>query len=164
MNRNRNSSIEMLRIISMLFIILSHFTVHGGLNPLAGALTINRIFYTLTYLGNLGVAVFIAITGWFYDVEFKLQKACIVYFRVFFYSIIIYICFSIIGKVDIDREKFINCINAAYEWNMVVCDFLFCYFTFESKFKVFYQKLRQKNISIYACYNVDSLVNNTKFN
>ena len=35
MKRIRNSNIEILRIISMIFIVLSHYTVHNGISNLS---------------------------------------------------------------------------------------------------------------------------------
>ena len=61
----RKSNIELLRIISMLMIISSHFVIHGSI-----IMTNNVFIKTLANmfeLGNLGVLLFILITGYFYE-------------------------------------------------------------------------------------------------
>lgn len=69
--KTRNSSIELLRIISMLMIILSHCCIHG-LDSLSSKYFINNFFTTVFFLGNLGVIIFMLITG-YYTIESKFK-------------------------------------------------------------------------------------------
>ena len=61
----RNSKIELLRIIAMLFIILSHSSVHGMLAGNQSELVMNTIALKWCILGNLGVDIYILISGYF---------------------------------------------------------------------------------------------------
>ena len=140
----RNSSIELLRIISMIFIIISHFTVHGGLNPLAGALTINRIFYTLTILGGLGVDIFIAISGYFYDVDIKPKKILLYYVQIFSFSAIIYICLTLMGKVSVDYATVKNAITPIINETWWFATSYFIIMLLHPALKIFVEKCDRK--------------------
>ena len=61
----RNSNIEILRILSMLFIIAHHYAVHG-FDLSAGSFTVNEVTLQILSLGGkIGVNVFVFITGYF---------------------------------------------------------------------------------------------------
>ena len=60
--QQRNSSIELLRIVAMLFIVLSHLCVHNGVDVNALPYSFNKIFLQCGILGNIGVNVFVIIT------------------------------------------------------------------------------------------------------
>ncbi len=91
----RDSSIEILRIIAMLMIILHHYTVYSGADKLY---LLNNGFYFNTYLlqiatlGELGVNIFVLILG-YYSVEnsFSVKKVLKLEIQVIFYSIMGYI-------------------------------------------------------------------------
>ena len=101
----RNSNIELLRIISIFMIILSHYTVHNGIANELLPLGLNRYILEISTLGNIGVIIFLLITG-YYNIEkqnpFKIKKLLLLYFQVLFYSITIYCIFVTLGK-----EKFL---------------------------------------------------------
>lgn len=61
----RNSKIELLRIVAMLFIVLSHSSVHGMLAGSQSELAVNTIALKWFVLGNLGVDIYILISGYF---------------------------------------------------------------------------------------------------
>ena len=100
MKRIRNSNIEILRIISMIFIVLSHYTVHNGISNLSLPLNINRLLLEIATLGNIGVILFVMISGYFMieQKEFKLKRVISLYLQIVFYSILIYFVFIILGK------------------------------------------------------------------
>ena len=65
MIKKRNSSIELLRILSMFLIVIHHYAVHGTLpcyssfNPsISASLRINLFLHVL---GRLGVVIFVMI-------------------------------------------------------------------------------------------------------
>lgn len=61
----RNSSIELLRIFSILLIVASHFAQHSGLISLSGK---NKwLINIFLSLGQIGVAFFFLITGYFFQ-------------------------------------------------------------------------------------------------
>ncbi len=60
----RDSNIELLRIVSMMLIILFHFSVHGPW-PADGVLATDVAVGVLAFGGKLGVNCFVLITGYF---------------------------------------------------------------------------------------------------
>lgn len=60
----RDSNIELLRIVSMMLIILFHFSVHGPW-PADGVLAADVAVGALAFGGKLGVNCFVLITGYF---------------------------------------------------------------------------------------------------
>ena len=60
----RHSNIELLRIVSMMLIILFHFSVHGPW-PEDGVLATDVAVGVLAFGGKLGVNCFVLITGYF---------------------------------------------------------------------------------------------------
>ena len=92
----RSSNVEVLRIISMIMIVVSHYTVHNQVINSTLPLGFNRFLLEITNLGNIGVIVFVLITGYFSvdkKTPFKLKKLVLLCLQVLFYSIIIYFVF-----------------------------------------------------------------------
>lgn len=63
MSKVRNSNIELLRIVAMLLIVMSHFATHGTWPELTGLN--GAIINVMSSFGNLGVDIFVLITGYF---------------------------------------------------------------------------------------------------
>ena len=84
----RASNIELLRIISMILIIMHHFSVHGCF-PFTPDLTFNKVFLQVFGLGGkAGVVAFVMITGYFMVFSsFKLYKFVKLVGQIWFYSI-----------------------------------------------------------------------------
>lgn len=84
----RASNIELLRIISMILIIMHHFSVHGCF-PFTPDLTFNKVFLQVFGLGGkVGVVAFVMITGYFMvSSSFKLHKFAKLVGQIWFYSI-----------------------------------------------------------------------------
>ena len=97
--RMRNSNIEILRIMSMIFIVLSHYSFHGGIVKQYLPVGLNRILLSLFVLGNIGVILFVLISGYFLieSDKFSLKKLLKIVLQVWFYSVIIYILSCIFG-------------------------------------------------------------------
>ena len=59
----RNSSVELLRIIAMLFIIASHFSVHSGfdLGLISQGNPFGAIVLRMSVLGYIGIDIFMCI-------------------------------------------------------------------------------------------------------
>lgn len=112
----RNSSIELLRIISMAMIVLNHFASHGGFSFDAKVLTVPRLWYYFILMGGqIGVDVFILISGYFLAVSssknFNLKKVLKFWGQVAFYSVAFYFVFCAVGKVDF---KLSSCVKAFF--------------------------------------------------
>lgn len=113
LKEKRNTNIEMLRIISMIMIVLSHYTVHSGIDKSMLPLGINRYLFEIFELGNIGVIIFVMITGYF-SVQNKgkvnVVKILKIYFQVAFYSLSIYLIFVLMGIEKFSYNTLITCI------------------------------------------------------
>ncbi len=100
----RNSNIELLRIISILLIIISHYSVHSSVITNNLPMGFNRLLFENAVLGNIGVIIFILITGYYLisnEKPFKLKKFLNLYLEVLFYSSIFYFIFILLGREKI---------------------------------------------------------------
>lgn len=97
----RNSAVELLRILAMLMIVLSHACYHGGYDSTYSIVSVNRFFLQFGYLGNLGVAIFVMISGYFQcRMEFRSRSLSKILSQVWCYSVVLYlICYFGFGKV-----------------------------------------------------------------
>ncbi len=102
MKKERNSNIELLRIISIILIVISHYVVHGiGIDTLNYMSTsITRVFLQSLILGNLGTILFVLITGYYLINSKKLnsKKLIRLILQVVFYSSAIYILLVLFHK------------------------------------------------------------------
>lgn len=105
----RNTSIELLRIISMVMIIFHHFAVHGGFTFEEADVSISHFWYYFIQMGGkIGVNIFVMISG-FFLVEskdkqvFNFKRILKFWGQVFFYSVLLTIIAWItsIGEVGI---------------------------------------------------------------
>ena len=64
-NTKRNTNIEILRIIAILLIVISHDSVHNVTNVKEVSFGINKILLQMMTLGNLGSELFMLITGYY---------------------------------------------------------------------------------------------------
>ena len=60
----RNSAVELLRILAMLFIVCSHCSIHGGLPAADSRILFNTFLRDWFILGNLGADMFMLISGY----------------------------------------------------------------------------------------------------
>lgn len=95
----RSTNIELLRIVAMLFIILSHCFCHGNFSFNAGQFPVSRFLYHFSVIGgNFGVDLFVLISGYFLITGNKLvvaKKALILWEQLFFYSVAIFTVFIV---------------------------------------------------------------------
>ena len=100
-DRQRNTNLELFRIISMLFIVAHHYVVNSGMmeqmsaNPFA----INSLFfYVFGAWGKTGINCFVMITGYFMcKSHITVKKFLKLLLEIEFYKIIIFLIFVIIG-------------------------------------------------------------------
>lgn len=89
---NRNSAVELLRILAMLMIVLSHACVHGGFDFTKEHTFFNKFIVQCGNLGNLGVDIYVIITGYFLCMREKSGKSLSKLFvQIWFYSIILFV-------------------------------------------------------------------------
>lgn len=99
--RVRESNFELLRIVSMLFIILWHIIVHGRvmvncINP-----AIHTYLEFIKFILVVHVNSFIVVMGYFQSKsKFRLSKLFSLMLQVSFYSLVIYLIFVLLGFVS----------------------------------------------------------------
>lgn len=92
MTKERNSNIELLRILSMLMIVFHHFSAHG--NFLYSGTDADVLYlYFIQMWGKIGVVVFMLISGYFLvSVQtIRTSKIIKLWLQAVFYSLTIYI-------------------------------------------------------------------------
>lgn len=92
--KQRDSNLELLRILSMLLIVAFHYSVHGFLlkeNFTLFPLTINKLIILFLSLGGeIGVNCFVYISSFYLiNNRIKLNKVMDIFIKVTFYSIVI---------------------------------------------------------------------------
>ena len=93
---NRNTSIELLRIISMIMIMFHHFAYHGNFEWNFNEVTLPHLWYDFILMGGkVGVDIFVLISGYFLientEKLFQPKKLLKFWGQVVFYSIITYL-------------------------------------------------------------------------
>jgi len=85
----RNSNIEFLRILSMLFIVTSHASAHSGIEITSLPFSITKLYLQMSMLGNLGVDVFVILTGYLLcNGKYQWKKVLILVAQIWFYSVL----------------------------------------------------------------------------
>lgn len=94
---NRNSSLDLLRIIAMILIVAHHYVIHGGFSINQDVSMQQFMLQFLLFGGKLGVIVFVMISGYFlFERKFSFHRLIKLYGQVVFYSIVITFIFSLI--------------------------------------------------------------------
>ena len=105
--KERNSSIELLRIILMFIIVLCHSS--AGLYPNTTMSGVNKYFLQLTNLSNPMVDIFVLISGYFIcKLVFSLKKLLLMLIQVSFYTLVFYLIFVAVGKTPFSVKTFIT--------------------------------------------------------
>lgn len=97
----------------MLMIIICHFSTHGGFQFPGGELTVNRLWtQCLTFGGNLGVDIFVLISGYFLigSPAFRTDKALKLALQIFTYSVLFLVIFTLAGKNPYGVRTVIHCL------------------------------------------------------
>ena len=92
----RKSSLELLRIVAMLAIIMFHFVLHDGINFSESPATPNKLWYQFMLMGgSLGNDIFVMLSGYFLvkSSGLKIRKLFDLWLRMIFYWVILF-CFS----------------------------------------------------------------------
>lgn len=99
--KNRESNIELMRIIMMLLIIAHHYVVNSGITNLYNFsnITVNMIFLQVIGLfGKTIINCFILITGYFsIKGKFSFKKVIRLFLEIKFYTLITYFILTAIG-------------------------------------------------------------------
>jgi len=97
--KQRESGIELFRIIAMLLIVAHHYVVNSGVTQLfEGGNSKDLFYYLFGMWGKTGINCFVLITGYFMCYSnITLRKFLKLFLEVIFYKITIYIVLSIAG-------------------------------------------------------------------
>lgn len=107
-NKIRDSSIELLRIFSMVLIVGHHLAIHGGFDWSGNAMISVPHFWIvfLTMGGKIGVNLFVFISGYFLinskDKVPNFKKIIRLFGQVLFFSLLFYFIFVAFGKENIN--------------------------------------------------------------
>lgn len=133
----RKSNFELLRIISMLFILFHHF-YYSYITLDYSQVTINQFGCQILYsLGKIGVNLFILITGYFLiNSKFKIKKVFTIYLQTIFYSWIILLVYMCIATSISIKEFVKSILPIVYNSYWFVTNYLilYCLSTFLNKF------------------------------
>lgn len=104
--KERNSNIEELRVLAMMFIVISHYSVHGSIKSADLEFGFNKFLIDSTNYGLIGVAIFVMITGYYLiEFEFKVKRVVNIVLQTLFYTIGLFVIFCIF---DNDNFSVIN--------------------------------------------------------
>ena len=100
-SKQRQSNIELLRILSMVMIVFLHIMNHGGLLDTVVYGTVNYYaFWMIEVLSYVSVNVYVLISGYFLITQkFSLKKLLTILIEVLFYSMLFFTIFVISGRV-----------------------------------------------------------------
>ena len=95
----RETWIELLRVISMFWIILFHFADHGTIDMVSAPISINWCVLAFARVGgDVGNGIFVLISGYLlYNKTFKLSRVITLWAEVEFYSVISYVLSIALG-------------------------------------------------------------------
>lgn len=113
-SKQRNSSIELLRIISMVMIMFYHFSIHGHFDFATASVSVSRVWLNLISMGGkIGVDLFVLISGYYLISDTKslnFKKILKLWGQVFFYSVVIYVLTCAFGISQFSFTDLIKCI------------------------------------------------------
>lgn len=115
----RDSSIELLRIATMLVIVAHHYVVNSGITfeiTPENALQFNSLFCLIFgWGGKTGINCFVLITGYFMcKSDISLKKFLKLVLEIEFYNIVIYLIFLLSGYAPFSVKELIKAVIPVY--------------------------------------------------
>lgn len=105
----RNSAVELLRVGAMLMIVLSHACVHSGFEIDAAPVTFNSLFLRWGMLGNLGVDIFVLISGYYLCRKKWSSRSLIrLLLQIWFYSLVLFFICSYVFYIEYPRDSLLQ--------------------------------------------------------
>ena len=129
--KQRESNIELFRIITMLLIVAHHYVVNSGLMDVIqeSEYSGRMIFYLLFGAwGKAGINCFVLITGYFMcRSEATIRKFLKLYLEVLFYCVVIYLIFILVGVDSIGAGRVMK---ALMPIRIIKANFTGCFLVF----------------------------------
>lgn len=106
----RNSNIELLRLICMFFVVASHIPAFATTGIFSMGLTLNKSILSLFRLGGgIGVDIFVLISGYFLiNSKFFLTRIVKLAAEVWIYSVSLYIIMCLTGNASFSVSDFVH--------------------------------------------------------
>ena len=111
----RNSSIELLRIIAMFMILAHHSIIHNGYDVLKLPLGPERIFFQLVMAGGgkVGVVIFFSISAWFFldkeqTIKSNLKRVWIMERELLFWSLALVVFYLVFDRADLGMKLMVK--------------------------------------------------------
>lgn len=128
----RMSNLELLRIVSMFFVVLYHFANRvGASTTVATGLSVNRMFLLgAGLLGELGNALFVLISGYFLvNSAFSARRLLRLWAQTLFYSLLFAALFALGGRAISGRELLRVCLPVlSNDYWFITCYVIFSLF------------------------------------
>lgn len=129
--KERDSNIELFRIVTMLLIVAHHYVVNSGLLlPIIENYPSTKSIFLLLFGwgGKTGINCFVLITGYFMCTSaITLRKALKLFLEVEFYNVIFYFIFVATGYIEISLKSLIV---GLVPISSIKYDFVSCYLVF----------------------------------
>lgn len=128
----RNSNLELFRIITMVMIVAHHYVVNSGLSGLvheAGKIDFNSIFLILFgWGGKTGINCFVLITGYFMcKSNITVKKYIKLLGERYFYCVVFFAIFLLTGYIQFSVK---DALNIAFPFFTVQSNFMSCFLLF----------------------------------
>ena len=150
---DRQSNLELYRIIFMYLIVIHHYVVNSGL--IDQMIIHNEFAKNLVYAiaggwGKLGINCFVLITGYFMcRSNITIKKFVKLLAEVLFYSIVIFSIFCICGYESFQIKLFVKCVFPFYD---ISTGFTSCYLIFY--LLIPYLNITDQSIESKAVYEI----------
>lgn len=103
----RQSNFELMRIVSMFFVVMWHLILHSGLYELPGVIHLVLEFFVL--LGVVHINSFVLVTGYFQcEKKFSWRKFWYLFLEVWFYKVLFVIIFYFVGGYEISKLELVK--------------------------------------------------------
>lgn len=162
MEKVRNSNFELMRIISMFFVVLWHVILHGNVIENCTNPAIKILLQVIMFCIIIHVNSYVLLSGYFQSKsKFKLSKFIKLFFQVVFYSLVILIVSIKLGWVkDYNIVTFINngllsSLNNYWFIKMYIVTYVFSDYT--NKFIDRLTRIEYKNLLI-ICFIILSII------
>lgn len=97
-NNQRNSSIEMLRLVAMFFVVMSHSAVHSAFPSAVSTFSLNSCLLDWMTLGNLGTDIFVVLSGWnLFGKQFRIKSVLSYIVQIWTISVLGLIVYALSG-------------------------------------------------------------------